>query len=131
MFDNERIIEAIWGKVQYYPEIKHLGKKICRNGMIAAMESGLAVVVTITGKTRSDRKKMLDLVPEGFQTKIIVCMAKADECARRCKDDPTRPKSTSWEPIINNWFKSYEPVTYDEAGSHEVIESSGDNYGRG
>lgn len=122
LFDNDRIIEAILGKLQYYPQIKHLGKRIIRDGTILAIEDGLSVAVTISGRTRKERAKILDLAPASYAKRIVHCHVSADECLARCKNDPGRPKSTDWGPIINNWFRRFEPVGQDEAHNYEVVQ---------
>jgi shikimate kinase len=122
LFDNDRIIEAMWGKLQFYPEIKHLGKRMCRDGMTLAMATGLSVVVTISGRTKAERAKILNLAPTGYTKRIVHCHADAALCLGRCKADPARPKSTDWETIINNWFKRFEKVEPDEAQDYQIVE---------
>jgi len=114
-FDNDRVIEAVWGSLQYHPAIKRMAKGMVREGMRRAMEAGLAVVIPISGRTRQERAKITDIGRDyGYHITIVRAAATVEECFERCEADQTRPKSTNWKPIIQRWFKVFEVVDEDE-----------------
>jgi len=121
-FDNDRVIEAVWGSLQYHANIKRLAKGMVREGMHRAFEVGLAVVIPISGRTRKERAKIIAIGREHDYHITIVRANNAtiDECVARCKADPSRPKSTDWRPIIERWFRVFEPVADDECDTFEA-----------
>lgn len=121
-FDNDRIIEAVWGSLQYHANIKRMAKGMVREGMRRAMEAGLAVVVPISGRTRKERAKIVDIGREaGYHVTIVLASATPEECLERCVADPSRPATTDWEPIVRRWFKVFEPVAQDECDAYIEI----------
>lgn len=120
-FDNDRIIEAVWGRLQFHPAIKRMSKGMLREGLHRAMEYGLAVVVTISGRTRKERAQIVDIGrAAGYHINIVRANANADDCLARCKADPSRPKSTNWWPIIERWFRVFEEVVPEECDAYHV-----------
>lgn len=114
-FDNDRIIEAVWGSLQYHPAIKRMAKGMVREGLRRAMEAGLAIIVPISGRTREERARIIDIAREvEYHITIVRAGGTPEECLARCQADETRPKSTDWKPIIERWFKVFEEVENDE-----------------
>ena len=119
-FDNDRVIEATWGRLQYHPQIKRLAKGMVREGIRRAMRYGLAIALPISGRTKRDRSRILSMALEfEYRTVVYVLMTDESECISRCEADPVRPKTTNWTPIIKRWFSVFEPV--EESEADEVI----------
>ncbi|MBN1361806.1 MAG: ATP-binding protein [Sedimentisphaerales bacterium] len=124
LFDNDRIIEAVWGALQFHPEVKHTAKAMTAAGVERALRHGLAVVVPISGRTRQERARWLDLArAAGYRVTALKVAPPADVCLERCKADPSRPKSTDWQPIIERWFRIFEPIVGDEADEYLEVDS--------
>ena len=114
-FDNDRVIEAVWGSLQYHAAIKRMAKGMVREGLRRAMEAGLAVIVPISGRTQQERARITDIGREaGYHVTIVRAGGTVEECLARCNADLTRPKSTDWKPIIERWFRVFEDVGEDE-----------------
>lgn len=127
VFDNDRVIEAVWGSLQYHANIKRMAKGMVREGMRRAMEAGLAMVVPISGRTRKERSRIAGIAREAnYHITIVKANATTDECLARCKADETRPKTTDWRPIIERWFRVFEAVSADEAEVYEEKRSDAD-----
>jgi predicted kinase len=123
-FDNDRVIEAVWGSLQYHAAIKRMAKGMVREGLRRAMEAGLAVVVPISGRTPKERSRIIDIGRQaGYHITVVRAVATAEECLERCKADPERPKSTDWKPIVDRWFEVFEPVKDSECDVYEEIEA--------
>ncbi len=127
IFDNDRMIEAVWGTLQYHPAIKRMAKGMVREGMRRAMKAGLAFVIPISGRTKKERAKVISIAREyDYQVVVVKAVATPEECLVRCKADKNRPKTTKWEPIIKRWFDVFEPVSNDEYDIYqEAIADSG------
>lgn len=121
-FDNDRVIESIWGHLQYHPQIKRMAKGMVREGMRRCFEAGLAAVIPISGRTRKARAKIIAIAREyGYHVTIVRAGGvDVDECLARCKADTTRPKTTNWRPIIERWFCVFEEISDDECDVYEV-----------
>lgn len=118
-FDNDRIIEALWGELKYHPRIKRMAKGMVREGMRRAMEYGIAMATPISGRTKQDRAKIVKPIRSaGYEVTMVRATTPADECLARCKADENRPKTTNWEPIIDRWFRVFEPVEADECDTY-------------
>ena len=121
-FDNDRVIEAVWGSLQYHASIKHLAKGMVREGIRRAMEGGLAIALPASGRTRKDRSRYIDIAKEfDYQVEIVKSSATPEECLSRCKADKSRPASTDWGPIIEHWFKVFEPVENGECNKYSEL----------
>jgi predicted kinase len=119
LFDNDRIIEAVWGSLQFHAEVKNTAKSMTRAGIERALRHGLAVAVPISGRTRRERAKFIELArAAGYRVTVVKVAPPAAECLARCKADPARPKTTNWAPIIDRWFRVFEPVGPDEADEY-------------
>ncbi len=119
-FDNDRIIEAVWGSLQYHAEIKRMAKGMVREGIRRAMDAGLAIAIPISGRNRQERAKIIDIARVGgYHVTVVKAVATVDECLVRCKADPTRPKSTDWRPIVERWFRVFEAVAPNECDVYE------------
>lgn len=115
VFDNDRIIEAVWGLLQFHPAVKHTAKRMTRAGVESALGAGLATVVPISGRTRRERAWPGALAAAaGYRVTIVKVAPPAEVCLARCLADPGRPKTTDWQPIIDRWFRVFEPVQGDE-----------------
>ncbi|MBN1954836.1 MAG: ATP-binding protein [Anaerolineae bacterium] len=122
LFDNDRIIEAVWGSLQFHPEVKYTAKAMTAAGVERALRHGLAVVVPISGRTRKERGRWAEQGrAAGYRVTIIKVAPPAAECLARCKADPTRPKTTDWQPIIERWFRVFEPVADDECDERLIV----------
>jgi predicted kinase len=111
-FDNDRVIEAVWGSLQYHPQIKRMAKGMVREGMRRAFEAGLAVVIPISGRTKKERAKIVSIGREYDYYVTIVRAGGVDveACVKRCEADTSRPLTTNWRPIVERWFRVFEPV---------------------
>lgn len=120
-FDNDRVIQAVWGSLQYHAAIKRMAKGMVQEGMRRTMEYGLAIIVSISGRTKREREKIVSVGREaGYHVTIVLARATPEECLMRCQSDPIRPKTTSWAPIIARWFRVFEPVEGDECDEYAV-----------
>ena len=115
LFDNDRLIEAVWGSLQFHPAVKHTAKAMTAAGVERALRHGLATVVPISGRTRRERAPWIALArTAGYRVTIVKVAPPAAVCLDRCRADPARPRSTDWEPIIARWFRVFEPVDAEE-----------------
>jgi len=121
-FDNDRIIEAVWGSLQYHPQVKRMAKGMVREGIRRAMEGGLAIVVPISGRTKKERSRIVSIARQGdYYITIVKAGGTEDECVARCREDTSRPKSTNWQPIVGRWFRVFEPVAGDECDEYKEV----------
>jgi predicted kinase len=126
VFDNDRVIEAVWGSLQFHANIKRMAKGMVREGIRRAMEAGLAMVVPISGRNKKERGRVIDIAREsGYHVTVVRAVATPEECLARCKADPTRPKSTDWQPIIERWIRVYEAPDSNECDEYQEMRSDG------
>lgn len=115
IFDNDKIIKTIYGILKFYPQIKSIAKTMTMIGVEETLKKGLSVIVTISGRTTKERKTFIDMARRyEYHTTIIVMRTDKNVCIHRCLNDNNRPKTTTWEPIINRWFRVYQDVTNEE-----------------
>ena len=120
IFDNDRVIEAVWGSLQYHANIKRMAKGMVREGVQRAVDAGLAIVVPISGRTAKDRSRIANIGRDaGYHITIVKAIATPEECLERCKADASRPKSTDWKPIIERWVKVFEAIEDGECDAYE------------
>lgn len=118
-FDADRIIEALWGELKFHPCVKYTVRRMVRDGLRKAMSYGLNIVVQVSGRTRADRAKVIDLAREfGYFITIAYLDVPPEVCVERCKSDEGRPATTDWKPIIDHWFEVFVPVEDDECDKY-------------
>jgi predicted kinase len=111
VLDPEPHLDALLaGERKYYPEAWGTARAMVQAGFRHALTTGANIALTIAGKTRAERQAWIDEAQAaGYSAEVRFLMPPAEECLRRCKADPSRPKTTRWKPIIEHWYRDYEP----------------------
>lgn len=111
LFDLDDNIRALMGgTLKYYPDVVRVAKTMMETGFLRAVESGVNICVAVFGTTVRERSRWTNpAVDMGYDVEICVRTAPVDELVTRCKNDKSRPATARYRPIIENWFKNYEP----------------------
>ena len=116
ILDLELILDALLFQRKYYPAARKVAETMFQSGWACALSTGANLAVTAWGATRRERQQLVaPAKAAGYRVTMIFLQVPIEECLRRCRADPQRPRTTDWRPILANWFKRFEPITADEA----------------
>jgi predicted kinase len=122
LFDNDRLIEALWRELQFHPVVKQAARRMRDVGLEYMLRRGVAVIVTISGRTKAERAPFVRLArAHGYRVTIVRMALVASECLARCKADKARPKTTDWRAIIERWYRVFESVAVDECDEYAEV----------
>lgn len=65
--------------------------------------------IIMGGAKRAERNE----VRETLKAEIIILEVPTEECLRRIMQDPTRRDCRLWQPIVERWWKNYQPSQMD------------------
>jgi shikimate kinase len=113
LIDRETFLDAVRLPRKYTPQARKFADVLFDAAIAHAIERGLSCVVTLTGATVAERRKLLDRFDPLIWSRRIVCVAPVDPgvAVRRAQNDPARPRTSRavWPGMVARWYADYVP----------------------
>jgi predicted kinase len=118
-FERVEIIELLNGsKRKFYHQLHTISRVMFYAGIERALQMGVRVAVASTAHSPKRRQKILDMARQyGYETEIRILRTSPEVCIERAKNDPRRPKTTNWTPMIRTWYRNFVEPLDGEADS--------------
>ena len=120
--DYEALIRTLFASqdlFRFYPQVRATGARLHRLAVRELLLRQMNVCIPETAGTALKRKQWIDIAQEAnvLVHCILLRVDQATAIHRACTDS-LRPKTArpSWPPMIERWYRDFEPVCCEEEG---------------